>query len=315
MADLFKDLWIEALIGDKEEFFDNSKFLSHGRNFNDQVENDYINFAYKGGRPGVTKNFKSNGTTELPVFMRTDVPDKIQLDNYSTDQLQINFEETMLIAYDKKSSMMEDARLSLVEEMASEGMWEVGPAGNTAKTPVITVNSGNPLVDSYRVILRPDLIAMRKAIDKKYPGYKKRVWNMVMDVDAYWELIARDEILQDQYKHVLNARERGEMFNMPTLLIAGFEIDCDERTAWYSDVNTKLAYGSTPTIGTHLKSTLVYLKNETFITAVGTTKVFDQLNHPGKQADLTSFLVRSYVGPWGMTQANLKHAAAILRTP
>lgn len=315
MANLIPDVWIDYLIGDEDEFFNNDRFLSHGKNLNAFVENDYINFAYKGGRPGVTKNFNTNGSTELPVFLRTDVDDKVQLDDYSTDQLVIPSKDMQLLSYNKKMSMMSDARLALIAEIAAEGLWKVGPV-NGAKTPVITTPTTNTNgADGYEQLTRADFIKLRVALDKIYPGRAKMTYWAVVDVQAYWDLVTNDDVLKAQWGYMIQAGKVYSVDELPILNIAGFNIYADERTAWYSNVNTKLAYGATITPGTHLKSCLVYADQESFFTALGSTELFDQNRHPGKQADLASFRTRAYVGTMGATAANFKHLAAILRTP
>lgn len=332
MAGLLKELWIDLVIGDMDLFFDNDHFLSHGVNMNYAVENDRVNFTYKGPRPGVTKNFRTNGSTELTVYMRTDVPDYVDLDNYSTDQMVLPRVDLFALPYDKKASLMEDCRMALVDAMATEGLWNIGPAANAAKTPVIAAATANPDAgDGYDAITRDDILNLRKLLDKKYPGKKFADWQLVIDVDAYWYLVANDAQLKAQYDNsapigalmtklggagrtgTANGREP-----IP-LQIYNFTLWCDNRTPWYdADDSTKFAYNATTpnyTVDTDFKSALAYIPNESFVTALGATEMFDLNNHPGKQADLASFLSRAYIGPWGQTAANLKHLGAILRKP
>ncbi len=314
MANLIPDVWIDYLIGDEDEFFKNDRFLSHGKNVSAFVENDFINFAYKGGRPGITKNFNTNGTTQLPVFLRTDVPDKVQLDDYSTDQMVIPFKDMQLLPYDKKMSMMEDARMALIAEIAKEGMWKIG-AVNSAKTPVLTTASTNTNgADGYEQLIRADFIRLRKALDAAYPGKANMTYWAVVDVDAYWDLITNDSILNAQWGYMLQAGKVFALNELPVVNIAGFNLYADNRTPWYTNVTTKLAYGATITPGTHLKSAIFYADQESFFNALGSTELFDQNRHPGMQADLASFRTRAFVGPFGQTTANYKHVAAILRT-
>lgn len=319
MADLIQSLWIDVLIGDKEEFFENDTFLSHGYNMNYAVENDEINFAYKGPRPGVTKNFRTDGTTQLPIHDRTDVPEKYGLDNYSTDQFMLPKVDLFGLPYDKKASLLEDSRLALVDSIASEGLWAISPLAHIAgQTPLVKADSANAAAtDSYDLILEADIMALRIAIDKAYPGLKKAPWMLAVDTDAYWGLVKNSSILAEQYKY--NMKPGNIMSEMPMLQIYGFTIWCDDRTAWYNHSSEqKIAYNATTpgyTVGTSWKSAVAYVPQKTFCTAIGTSEMFEKLRDPGTQADFVSFLTRAYVGPWGTTPANLKHVGAILRRP
>ena len=312
---LIKELWIDLLIGDAEEFFKNDMFLSHGVDMTFAVDNDFVNFTYKGARPGITKNFRTDGTTQLPINDRTDVPDKHPLDNYSTDQMILPKVDLFGLPYDKKASLMEDGRLSLVDEIASEGMWAIGPAADAVNTPVVTTPGTNALAsDNYRRITEVELKALRLALDSKYPGLKKANWYLVVDTDAYWDMIDNISVLQTQYGHLASLGTVAS--DLPPLKLYNFNIYCDNRTAWYNNADsTKLAYGATVTPGTHYKSAVAYVEQKTFAKALGSTEMFETEADAGKQADIVSFLTRAYVGPWGQTTANLKHAGAILRTP
>lgn len=326
MAGLLKELWIDLLIGDADTFFDNDHFLSHGANMSYAVENDRINFTYKGPRPGVTKNFRTNGSTELTAYLRTDIPDYVDLDNYSTDQMVLPRVDLFALPYDKKTSLLADMRAALINRIAVEGIWNIGPAATTAKTPVIAAAAANADAgDGYDAITRADIKNLRVLLDKQYPGLKNADWQLMLDVDAYWYLVDTDDVLKAQYQQsapigaILSKISGGStaMGREPIpLQIMNFTIYCDSRTPWYNASNSnKFAYGASYTVDTDFKSAIAYVPNETFCVALGTTELFAQDNHPGKQADLASFLTRAYIGPWGQTASNFKHAAAILRRP
>jgi hypothetical protein len=211
-------------------------------------------------------------------------------------------------------SMMSDARLALLAEIAKEGMWKIGPT-NATKTPVFTTPSTNTNgADGYEQLTRAEFVKMRKALDGIYPGKANLTYWAIVDVDAYWDLVTNDDILKAQWGYLLQAGKVYALNELPILNIAGFNIYPDNRTPWYTNVTTKLAYGATITPGTHLKSCVIYADQESFFTALGSTELFDQNRHPGKQADLASFRTRAYIGPFGATAANYLHMGAILRT-
>lgn len=332
MAGLLKELWIDLLIGDVDEFFDNDHFLSHGADMSYAVDNDRINFTYKGPRPGIVKNFRTNGSTELSAYLRTDIPEYVDLDNYSTEQMVLPRVDLFALPYDKKASLLEDMRRALIDRIAVDGIWNIAPASNQTQTPVIAAAATNPDAgDGYDAIVRTDITNLRILLDIQYPGLKNADWQLMVDSYTYWYLVNNDDILKAQYSNsapigaILSKISSGgatgkAMGREPIpLQIAGFTLYCDDRTPWYdADDSTKFAYDpSSPnyTVDTDFKSAVAYVPGQTFCKALGSTELFDQNNHPGKQADLASFLTRAYVGPWGQTATNLKHAGAILRKP
>lgn len=327
MAGLLAELWLDVLIGDAEEFFQNDIFLSHGVDMSFAVDNDRINFAYKGPRPGITKNFRTNGTTVLPVHDRTDTPDYLDLDNYSTDQFLLPRVDLFGLPYDKRQSLVEDSRAALIDRIATEGLWAIAPDADSAKTPVIKTPIGNDTNtgDNYKKITDADILKLRLALDKKYPGLKNSIWMLRVDTDTYWDLVATNSLLRDQYAYnasrgnLLSGDQQGSERMMIPLTIYNFTIWADDRGPWYdADDDTLLAYNpSSPTftVGTDLKSAVAYVPQKTFCTALGSAEVFETLRDSGKQADLVSYLIRASVTPWGQTAANHKHMGAILRTP
>lgn len=327
MADLLREIWPGILVGDEETFFENNTFLSHGVNMNYAVDNDRINLAYKGGRPNIHVNFRTDGTTTLPIFDREDTPDFIEMDNFSTDRMILPKVDLYALPYNKWDSLLADARLALVESIAVRGMWKVGPQSDTAKTPIHVIDSGNPEAsDAHKAILRKDIVALRIRLDNQYPGLKDAKWHLVVDNAAYWYLVDNDDVLKAQYAQnapigILLSRINGGASKAQgrepiPLEIGNFMLYADNRTPWYkASDSTKFALGASYNSATDFKSAIAYVENKTFCAGLGTTEMFDNLRDPGMQADLASFLTRAYVGPWGSTDANLMHAGAILRRP
>jgi hypothetical protein len=312
---LIPSVWIPYFIGDSDQFFNDDTFLADGVSQQQYVNNDEINFTYKGtdmDEDDIVEDFTTDGTSELGIHMREDVPDKIAMTSFSTKQIVIPSDDMLLLPYDKKTSLFNNARAALKRRIAMKGIHLIAPV-NSAKTPVILIPTGNTNgTDGYKLVTRTDFITLRKLLDKKYPGKNKSTWKAMVSTDVYWDLIANDSILAAQYGQQIKP---GDILTSPVLNIANIMIYVDDRTAWYTDANTKLAYGSTPTPGTHLPSIQVYFPKETFINGLGATEFFSQEKHPGKQADLASFRTRAYVGPWGQTAGNFQHAGAILRRP
>lgn len=307
---LEKELWVDMLIGDREEFFSDDEFLADGVDMSYAVDkNEHIHFAYKGPRPNVTKN----PTYPLTKFKRTDIPESVKIDAYATDVIEVPAIDVHALPYDKKQSLLEDSRLALRAEIASEGIWAVAPADNSSsQTPVVNTSGTTVDGNGYKLIVKEDLKALRTELDLKYPGLKNMQWVLLLDPASYWGLVNDDPNLQIQF--AINDMRGSVGSNQPLTNYYNFRIRCEGRTPWYSSTGTKLPYGATPTIGLDLPSATAYVSNKSFCTGLGSTDMFNQDNEPCYQADFASFLQHAYVGPWGMDPTKYKHMGAIIRT-
>jgi hypothetical protein len=319
---LRKETWLALLWDNIFKYFENDKFLRLCRDVSHAIteENgsEFINFQYAGAAPTAsmfTKNFRSNGTTELPIYDRTDLPDRVKLDRYSSPQMFIPAIDLYAIKYDKKGSVNTDTAMAMIEMIVREAMWNIAPQSNTANCPVITVDATNPINpdDNRKTITKKELKAMRVKLDNIYPSMQNKVWTLIMDVESYWDIVLNDPILTTQYGY-LNTPGRVAS-ELPDLLYANFHLVCDGRTPYYTGVSKK-AFNQTPTLAAgDSKSAIVVFDQMTIAKAQGRIELFDQSRHPGKQADLSSFAQYAYIGPWGQTPANYRYAGAILRTP
>lgn len=312
MLSLYKQIWLADLIS--HDFLELDWFLPHGKNYDPFVENDQINFQHKGALPDVVVNPLANSLYPLAISQRTDTPDFVELDNFATKPTRIYALETISLSYDKRQSVLQDHRNALIEAVGANGMWNISPTANKASTPIIQTDNGNTNGEAYKLITKNEIHKLRVALNKKYKTKRMDVpWVLVMDTESFWGMVNNDENLQTQY------REQGSEGNVSGAFFKyyGFEIHEDNRTAWYSDVDTKLAYGSNIVQGTHLPSCIAYVKDKTFYTARGTVDMFGQEKEPTFQADVYSFLLRAKVDLFGKNAASNQEewSGAILRTP
>lgn len=304
---LKKQHWINLLVGKKNEFLhNNSWFLAFALKMDSFVENEYINFAHKGSIPGVTKN----PTYPLTKITREDIPDRIPLAPYSTDQFVLPRIDMHAVPYDQRATILEDHRAALIDEIVSEGIWNVSPYEDTARTPLIEATGA--VVNGHKLITGKDIIELRKKINKAYPALKTHRWGMAMDSDSYYALIDSDPIIQMQ---MAQKGRIGDVNVTKGINYHGFEIYEDNRTPWYDASNRqRMPYGSSGVIGTDLPSATVFAYRKTFAKAIGKTKFFDDRDDSSYQADMGSFLTHAYVGPLSEDmQTNLIFMGGILR--
>lgn len=309
MAGLNKEVWLSLLIGANENFWQSDWFLSMGVDMSIYVEsNEFVNFANKGDTPNVLKN----ATYPLPVVTRTDVPDKVPMNKYSTECVKLPYVDMMKLAYNKKDSVLKDHRESLVNQVATEGLWVVSPYQNTAKTPVVDTDAGNAAAsDTFKVITSKDIMNLRVKLDKAYPALKKARWVLVMDAIAFWYLVENDVTLKGQ---IQNTGKIGEVW-LPRVFYHGFEIVMDDRTPYYTSAGVRVAYGATVnTAGGDRPSATAFVDQRSFEVAIGTAKMFSKEDDPEYQADFASFLLPASVSPWSFDlQTNLQFLGAIIR--
>ena len=305
---LKSQIWSNLLVGKDNEFLHNSSwFLKLGMNMDKFVENEAINFTHKGTIPGVTKN----PTYPLTQINRADIPDSIPLAPYASDEFILPKIDLHGLPYEKRASVLVDHRAAITDSLASEGIWNVSPFENTANTPLIDATGS--VVNSYKLITGTDIINLRKALNKQFPGLKMAPWVLVLDTDSYWGLAASDEILKGQ---MIQKASIGNV-NLQGINYHGFELYEDDRTPYYDAATSeRMTYGASPVIGTDFRSATAFVANKTFAKAVGKVELFDNPKDSSFQADRGSFLVHGYVGPLSLDlETNLTFMGGILRKP
>lgn len=307
MAGLIKEVWLNELI--PQDFWQLNWFFQHGKNMDKEVDNDIIHWGFRGSASNVVK-VNTIASYPLPVATRTDLPDYTPLDNYATERRRVHAIEQIGLSYDKLKDCVEQDRNAIIEAISAEGLWNVGPSGNTSKTPVITTPVTNPLgLDSYRLITAKEISELRTRLMIAYPNKKMAPWVLVLDAYSFHAMIATDPVLNNQYALNKNTGTIGSDF----VSAFGFEIQCDTRTPWYNTGLSKLAWGSNPILGTDMPSAVAYVKQESFFEAMGTPKMFTHEDDPAYQSDTYSFLVRAKIGTLGSLIGNEQLLGAIAR--
>lgn len=307
-ASLKKSVWTKLLVGkDNEHLHDSTWFINAGVNMDKEVVGEYIDFTHKGTIPTVSKN----PSYPLTQVNRADIPDRIPLAHYASQEFIIPKIDLHGLPYNKRKSVLKDYRDVITDSITSEGIWNVSPYQNTAKTPLIAATG--TAVNGYKVITGDDIKRLRVALNKAFPGLKKAPWVLTLDTESYWGLSHGDDILRAQ---MMYRKSAGDV-NLDGIKYLGFELMEDDRTPYYdATTRQRMVYGSTPVIGTDFKSATAFIKNKTFIKAFGKLDFFDNPRDSSIQADKGSFLQPAYIGPMSENlQDNLTFMGAIYMTP
>lgn len=307
---LTREFWTKTLVGkDNEHLYDNNWILQKGVKMDSFVDAyDVLHFTHKGTFGQLIKN----PTYPLPRASRVDIPDSISLEPYATEQFILPAVELHALPYDKRKSVLNDQREEISNGLASEGVWNIGPYENTPQTPMIDASGNVSAMDGYRIIEPDDIVKLRIALNRAYPKLKNAAWNLVLDSVSFWTIVSKNEVIKTQmmYRNMV-----GKVNIDAEVDLYGFNLICDDRTAFYDSTNSRrMPYGSTPVQGTDFMSANAFVDNKSYITALGSTKFFDDRNDSGMQADMGSFLKHAYIGNMsGDNQTNLKYMGGILR--
>jgi hypothetical protein len=287
---LNQSVWIPDL---KDNFYQDSVFLQDGADLSSYVDNDTINLQQAGADFAVQKN----PTYPLTATQRTDAPLSMTLDEYVVGGILVQDAETAELVYDKKMSIINNVRRRVTEEMGNIGQHAIAPTTNTSSPKTPFIKSSGAVVDGRKIVTKADMAAMAKAFDKLKLPKKGRV--CLMDADAFWNFIANDTTLQQQYSY--NTTNLG-VVNGEFVNYYGFEIRQREGSAYYTPSNsgttfTKMAYGAAPGVN-DLSAATFYIKKESFAVAMGSIKMYEQLGNPLLQGDLLSFRWRAIIQPF-----------------
>ena len=225
---LNKQVWVNQLM---ENFYPDSSFLGHVRDFSPLVDHDVINIAEAGLDPVVLIN---NTTYPIDVVQRIDVPIRIELDKFETENTLIRRPEVIEYAYDQLESVLMGHRNTLRAKTAEKAAHAFAPAQNSALTPVIQVTGEN--YKGRRRLTIENILELKELFDNGDVPLEKRV--LVLHPAHLTDLITIDVKAFKDITDVVNGQPKK---------IAGFSVLQFSKPAYYYlDVATlkKRAFGA-----------------------------------------------------------------------
>lgn len=266
MAGLNKEIWLADI---KEQFMPNTSFLSATTDMSAWVENDVINLAEAGIEPNVLIN---NATYPVAISDRADAPIALTLDVYDTENVRLRNAELVELAYDKRTSVMNQLRNALVKRIAKRAAWMYTPATTDATKSNKVVSLGAATFD-FDVIIDAG--------------------NFYDEVDA-----PEDRVMVLSPAHMASLRKVDsklykEILNKPGTNLYGFDMYTYSQMPKFSSAGVKNAFGAA-SAGTDLNSTCAFLKSEV-MSALGSIDLFDRLRDPEARADIIGLQQRALV--------------------
>jgi len=278
-AGIYTEVWTGEMIKAFRTSVESIGWLNKIRSYDQYANNDVIHFVQIGGDPDVLIN---NITYPIPVQSLADADKAIKLDKYQTKATVITDDELYAISYDKMQSTVERHRDSVNETKYARALHALAPAGETAATPVILTSGDKSTDNTRKVILRKDIITLKKQFDKAKIPIAGRM--LVLCPDHVADLLENDQKFADQYYNYTS----GKITNL-----YGFEVYEYTECPYYTvAAKTKLAYGAVPGAGDRQASVAFYAPR--MMKATGTTTVYlsEAKSDPTNQQNL--YNIRHY---------------------
>lgn len=275
-AGVLKELWTGELM---KAFRAETGWISELRNESRYVNNDVIHLVDVGTDPAVLIN---NAAYPIPAAGRTDTDIAISLDKFDTENTIITDDELYAISYDKIKDVIEQHKLTLTEQVAEYGLFNLCVNGNTANTPVLETTG--TLEGIYRMLTITDLRLFKQRLDALKIPKVGRV--MILSSLHANHLLASSQVFRDLYHNT----KTGEVLNF-----MGFKFYESVQTPLF-DGTTKASFGATPA---DPRDASVFIFAPRAFKAMGTLKMYwDKAeNNPRTRQTELGFQVRSLMLP------------------
>lgn len=284
---LNKEIWIPGII---EKFYPENNFVSDARDFDAWVDNDYLNLQEAGIDPRV---FIDNEIYPIPVVSREDIPHKIPMKRFDTENTvhvnAIEIEESS----GKRESVIEGHRKSLQNQFAQLAAYNWAPTKDTSTTPVLKANGKvSGIGTGYKRITYADILSLETAFNMMRVPNEGRI--LVLHPYHVSDLQLQD---MEMYKTFFSTNR-----------LFTFKVHVSADAPRYNGVTgMKLAWNA-PVSSTDAIGSFAYYK-ESVCRARGTTDMYSRLNDPEYRGDIVGFNMRGIALP-----ITGKHLGAIYST-
>ena len=269
MADLRKEVWINQLT---KNFYPDSSFLRFSKDFSALVENHAINMVEVGVDPEVLIN---NTTYPIAVRQRDDLPIRIELDLFETENTLVRSPDVIEYSYDKLENVIMGHRNVLRTRTAEKAAHAYAPNEDTEFTPVI-LTTGNAASGRKRISIN-DILQLKERYDILDIPYDGRF--LVLHPSHLSDLILHDvEIFKDITDIVNGLPKR----------FAGFNILQFSKPATY-DLSTMKKKSFAAVAGDTDSFCSFAFHNEEVMRADGDVKMYAKKDDPEERATIVGF--------------------------
>jgi len=266
---LEKQIWIDQI---KENFYPDSSFLRYARDYSALVEYNAINMAEAGVDPDVLIN---NTAYPIPVVQRADIPIKIELDKFETENTLVRRPEVIQYAYNQLESVIMGHRNQLRATTAEKAAHAYAPVVDASYTPVIQTTGA--VKDTRRTITFDDILNLKERFDNMEIPLEERY--LVLHPSHVTDLIRIDTKGFKDLTDVVNGQPKR---------YAGFGILQFSRTPFYNlDTMEKLPWGVAGGADAGFCS-FAFQANEV-MKADGDVFMYERINDPEHRATIVGF--------------------------
>jgi hypothetical protein len=273
------EIWARYII---ERFWKDNEFLKFA--FNDDqyvLAGSVVHIPQPGAKPVVVKNRSVYPATAV---RRTDTDITYVLDEYTTDPTHIPDVDKVELSYDKMDSVLGDHMDTLSETIADDILIKWSPAAaNFVRTTGAATGPVGDQTGNRKLFTEKDLQAAALKMNLQGAPKKDR-YALIEDnmFDQFYNSLGTTT--SKDFSRVVDA-ENGVIGQLH-----GFKIMTRASVLAYASNNTVKALGAAGAAGDNLAS-ICWQKNAV-ARAIGTTKVFQDLNNPLYYGDIHSALTR-----------------------
>jgi hypothetical protein len=157
-------------------------------------EADIIHLISVGADPEVLVN---NTTYPIAIVALPDGDKAISLDKYQTTATPVTDDELHAISYDKMASVVERHTHAVNETKYAKAIHALAPQSHSAATPVLKTSGGVAPEGGRKMLVRVDIISLKKAFDKLKCPVKGRI--LVLCPDHVADMLSNDQKFGEQY--------------------------------------------------------------------------------------------------------------------
>lgn len=275
-----KEMWLGTLV---EQLFADNSFLSKAFNADSYVNGKTVHIPNAGAASGVEKN---RSTVPAGISKRTDTDVTFNLDEYTTNPVYIPNAETIELSYDKRASVLNLDRQTLLDRLSLDMIHNWMPAAARA------IEMTGAEVEAYtdkatgkrKGLCKADVLALMTQFNKDNVPQADRY--LLVDAVMYSQLL--NSLTENENSAFLASADAqngilGKLYS--------FNVSMRDTVAVCDATKTKKAVGAAGA-ATDLATALAWQK-DSVCRALGEVKAFENEGDPSYYGDIYSFLVRA----------------------
>lgn len=280
-AGVNKEIWLDKL---KENFYSKTPWLEGVDDWSEWVEYNTLNYTIAGSNPTILKN---NAVWPIVAVQRTDTNYTVVLDTYDSTTTRVRNVEEIEVSVKKLESVIDQHKKSLMQEIATECLWNYAPATAAAGAIAVTGTNRTLVIGSQSTVAATmqldDLAGLQERWDAMEAPAEGRT--VVLNPFHRRDLMKQDTALFKEFTNL----KAGE-----ALPIFGINVYTVGNTPLYTKTTlAKKAYGAAADNTNDCVASVAFINSEV-MRADGTVEMFykEKGINPEQRADEVGFQKR-----------------------